>query len=145
MSKVIVKNASSNNYVLAAGGFTTAIGLAQVFENAAAASGVIAQAAKFGVVLLTVAAPAQKSWAVGYIRSGDLNTDRSIKSNTNNPSRRRFATKGEAMQHGSRFAERKAKGSRVVGSAGHIGYYLIETNDPVNASVNPATGKSNKL
>lgn len=144
MSKVIIKKSSVLEYLNCAG-FTTDISKAQVFENAAAAQAKIASAAQFGLTLVTVAAPVTKSWAVGYIRKGDLNTDRSIKSNTNNPSRRRFATQKEAMQHGSRFDQRKAKGSRIPGSAGHIGYYLIETNDPVNASVNPATGLTNKL
>jgi len=144
MSKVIIKKSSVTEYLNCAG-FTTDISKAQVFDNAAAAQAKIASAAQFGLTLVTVAAPVTKSFAVGYIRKGDLNTDRSIKSNTNNPSRRRFATQKEAMQHGSRFAERKAKGSRTPGSAGHIGYYLIETNDPVNSSVNPVTGLTNKL
>jgi hypothetical protein len=85
------------------------------------------------------------SWAVCYIREGDLNGDGSIKLNTNNPSRRRFATRCEAIIHGSRFHVRKAKGSGVAGSAGHVGFWVIQTNDPVNAAINPETGLTNPV
>lgn len=83
------------------------------------------------------------SYAVSYIRKGDLNDNGTVKANANNPSRRRFATRDEAIQHGSRFAERKAQGSDVPGSAGHIGFYVIETSDPVNAEINWKTGLTN--
>lgn len=98
--------------------------------------------------LTVIEAPVEKpsvSWAVCYVREGDLNSDGSIKTNTNNPSRRRFATRCEAIAHGSRFAVRKAKGSDVTGSAGHVGFWIIQTNDPVNAAVNPATGLTNPV
>jgi hypothetical protein len=86
------------------------------------------------------------SFAVSYIRQGDLNADGvTVKPNVKNPSKRRFATRDEAMQHGSRFAVRKAKGSDVEGSAGHIGYYVIETSDPVNAVINWKTGLTNPI
>jgi hypothetical protein len=85
------------------------------------------------------------SFAVSYVRVPDLNDDGSIKDNVKNPSRRRFATRDEAIQHGSRFSVRKAKGSDVEGSAGHIGYYVIETSDPVNATINWKTGLTNAL
>jgi hypothetical protein len=88
----------------------------------------------------------QTSFAVSYIRNVDLNADGvTVKPNVKNPSKRRFATRDEAIQHGSRFAVRKAKGSDVEGSAGHIGYYVIETSDPVNATINWKTGLTNPL
>lgn len=84
------------------------------------------------------------SYGVSYVRPGDLK-DGKVDFNTLNPSRRRFATREEANIHGRRFDVRKAKKSKVVGSAGHIGFYVIETSDPVNAAINPATGLTNKL
>lgn len=86
------------------------------------------------------------SFAVSYIRNVDLNADGvTVKANAKNPSKRRFATRDEAMQHGSRFAVRKAKGSDVEGSAGHIGYYVIETSDPVTDTINWKTGLTNPI
>lgn len=89
--------------------------------------------------------PVKVSFAVSYIRNVDLNGDGTVKANAKNPSKRRFATRDEAIQHGSRFATRKAKGSDVAGSAGHIGYYVIETSDAVNAVINWKTGLTNPL
>ncbi len=88
-------------------------------------------------------APLTVSFAVCYVRKTDLAADGTVRQNIKNPSRRRFATRDEANQHGSRFAERKAKGSDVAGSAGHVGFYVIETYDPVNAEINWKTGLTN--
>ncbi len=93
------------------------------------------------------------SFAVNYIRKGDVTWIRkgdvtwagTVLPNVRNPSKRRFATREEANQHGSRFAVRRAKGSNVDGSAGHVGFYVTESSDPVNASVNWSTGLTNKL
>lgn len=85
------------------------------------------------------------SFAVMYIRPQDLLAGGGVAANKNNPSRRRFATRDEANQHGSRFGKRKAEGSKVEGSAGHIGFYVVETTDPVNASINWKTGLTNSL
>lgn len=85
------------------------------------------------------------SYAVNYIREGDIDNAGNVKPNTKNPSKRRFATRDEANQHGSRFGARKAAANAPEGSAGHIGYYVTETNDPVNASVNWKTGLTNSL
>lgn len=90
-------------------------------------------------------APLVTSFAVCYVRKDDLNANGTVRPNAKNPSRRRFATRDEAHQHGSRFAVRKAKGSDVEGSAGHVGFYVIETNDPVNATINWKTGLTNPL
>lgn len=86
-----------------------------------------------------------KSYAVSYVREGDLDGDGNVIANRKNPSRRRFATRDEAIQHGSRFQERKANVNDAEGSAGHIGFYVIETYDPVNAEINWKTGLTNPL
>lgn len=77
----------------------------------------------------------QKSFAVNYVRPEDLNEDGSVKSNRRNPSVRRFATAKEAYHHGNRFVEIE----------GHLGFYVTETEDAANASVNWATGKTNPV
>lgn len=143
MSKVVVK--SSSGYFISGSGFVGTQKTATVFPSVDAASCTLKCAASMGITASAEVLPELKSYAVGYIRASDLNTDGSVKMNTKNPSRRRFATIEEARAHGSRYFVRKAKGSTVVGSAGHIGYYVIVTNDPVNAAVNPKTGLTNKL
>jgi hypothetical protein len=88
--------------------------------------------------------PANKSFGVCYLRKADLVAGKPTADALNNPlnpSRRRFATEAEADKHGSRFRERKASYGAAPGSAGHIGFYTIETNDPVN-SVISSTGKT---
>lgn len=101
----------------------------------------------------TVESVANKSYAVCLIRKGQLQPDGSITGTTVSsgwpltPTRRRFATREEAITHGGRFATRRASKSDPVGSgtAGHLGYYVIETDDPVNAAVNPDTGLTNPI
>ena len=86
------------------------------------------------------------SFAVNYIRAGDLDSNGQVKPNTKNPSRRRFATRDEAIKHGSRFGVRKsAERGAKPGSAGHIGFYVTESTDPVNAKVNWKTGLTNPV
>lgn len=85
------------------------------------------------------------SWGVNYIRKGDMAGDGSIAANRKNPSKRRFAEKDEAIQHGSRFQERRKKRGDAAGTAGHLGFYVTETPDPVNASINWKTGLTNAL
>ena len=85
------------------------------------------------------------SYAVCYVRKGDLNTDGSIKQNSKNPSRRRFASLSEAIAHGSRFSHRKANAGDEPGTAGHVGFWVVGTTDPVNATVNPLTGLTNPI
>jgi len=91
----------------------------------------------------TVAIPATKSFAVFYVRPQDLNADNSVKQNALSPSKWRFATRAEANTHGKRFDERVKRASKV--GMGHVGFFVAETNDPVNASINPATGKTNPV
>jgi hypothetical protein len=85
------------------------------------------------------------SYAVNYIRQTDLDANLVVKANAKNPSSRRFATRDEANQHGSRFNVRKAAKGAPEGSAGHIGYYVTESTDPVNAVINWKTGLTNPL
>lgn len=61
------------------------------------------------------------------------------------PSKRRFATRDEADQHGSRFRTRKANAGDAEGSAGHEGYFVVETTDPVNSTVNWKSGLTNSI
>lgn len=153
MSKFVLKKYGfSTEYVLAAGGFTTDIKRAQVFSNTTEAQPTIDCARKFGMGLVLVAAPVV-SFAVVYIRKGEgvnlLNglSKGSVDANKGqvDPSKRRFATFGEAKQHGSRFNLRKAKADDKEGSAGHEGYFIVETFDPVNSVVNFASGLTNSL
>ncbi len=85
------------------------------------------------------------SFAVNYIRKGDVGANGVVTPNKKNPSKRRFATRAEANQHGSRFYSRVAKKGDKPGSAGHIGFYVTETTDKVNASINWETGLTNAL
>lgn len=86
-----------------------------------------------------------KSWAVCYVRHENLDGSGNVIADRRNPSRRRFATKDEAIAHGSRFDKRVARKGDKPGTAGHCGFYVIQTNDPVNATVNPRTGLTNPL
>lgn len=83
------------------------------------------------------------SFACNYIRKGDANADGSIAANKRNPSKRRFATLDEAVQHGGRFRDRRKKSGDEAGTAGHIGFYVTESADPVNAEINWKTGLTN--
>ncbi len=88
---------------------------------------------------------AATSYAVNYIRIGDVGANGAIAANKRNPSKRRFATKDEALQHGSRFPERRKKAGDEAGTAGHVGYWVSESNDEVNASINWKTGLTNSI
>jgi hypothetical protein len=76
-----------------------------------------------------------KSFAVNYVRPGDL-VNGKVSANGNNPSSRRFATFDEAVQHGVNFQQREA-------SKGHLGFYVTESTDPVNAEINWKTRLTN--
>jgi hypothetical protein len=105
----------------------------------------------FGLLAQVEDAPAQVSYGVVYIRKGDVNGVQINKQAPNarvgatDPSKRRFATEQEAITHGSRFNVRKARKGDQPGTAGHRGFFIVETNDPVNSAVNPATGLTNSL
>jgi hypothetical protein len=100
----------------------------------------------------TTAVPCTVSFAVTYIRKTALGSDGKVYQRTPNaamgeidPSKRRFATFDEAVQHGSRFPARRKERSDAPGTAGHIGFYVTETNDPVNAAINWKTGLTNPV
>ena len=61
------------------------------------------------------------------------------------PSKRRFATFDEAVMHGSRFAARRKDRKDSDGTAGHKGFFVVETNDAVNSAINWKTGLTNPL
>jgi hypothetical protein len=84
------------------------------------------------------------SYAVNYVRGINLKNG-TVEKDERNPSKRRFATRDEAIQHGSRFAERRANAGDQPGTAGHIGFYVTETTDPVNAAINWKTGLTNPV
>ena len=100
----------------------------------------------------TTIEPMDKSYSVLYIRKGakwdgsklSLPTPDAGKGQFD-PSKRRFATFKEACIHASRFYLRKANAGDPEGTAGHRGVVVVETNDPVNAYVNPETGLTNSL
>lgn len=93
------------------------------------------------------------SYAVVYIRRGEgaklLAGQGKDKTDANkgqvDPSKRRFATRDEAHQHGSRFPERRANAGDQPGSAGHEGFFVVETYDAVNSVINWKSGKTNSL
>lgn len=108
-------------------------------------------ASNLGVQTTIVDAPAS-SFAVVYIRKGDVTADGKVQKKTANvnlgevdPSKRRFATEDEAIQHGSRFKARRANRVDQPGTAGHRGFFVVETSDPVNAAVNWKTGLTNSI
>lgn len=96
---------------------------------------------------------AVESYAIVYIRKGEgvklLAGYSKDKADANkgqiDPSKRRFATFDEANHHGSRFAERRAKRTDKPGTAGHEGYFVIETSDAVNSKVNWKSGLTNPV
>lgn len=108
-------------------------------------------AARMGHGETSVEDAPNRSFAVTYIRKGDVKDGQLDKQAPNtalgqlDPSRRRFATFEEARVHGSRFHVRRHNRGDAPGSAGHVGFFITETNDPVNAKVNPETGLTNPL
>lgn len=92
------------------------------------------------------------SYAVCYIRKDDkvvngvlVQVKPDASKNQLVPSKRRFATEDEAWQHGTNARLRKANRGDKPGTAGHKGFFVIETNDPVNAVVNWKSGLTNPI
>ncbi len=109
-------------------------------------------AARFGQETSTIEEVANVSWAPVYIRGTDKVSLTGVTKNPAqpnlgqvDPSKRRFATFKEAAIHAGRFYVRRARrtDAKDSGTAGHVGAFVVETNDPVNSSVNPETGLSN--
>ncbi len=152
MAKFIINTGSSlKTYFKQGQVFGVAKNNATVFECKCDAEKTVACLKNVGIVgfveeLVT-------SYAVVYIRKGE--GERLLKglgknpANPNagqvDPSKRRFATRDEADQHGSRFRSRKANANDADGSAGHEGFFVVETSDPVNAKINWKTGLTNPV
>lgn len=93
-----------------------------------------------------------QSYAVCYVRRDDkvvngvlVQVKPDAAKNQIVPSKRRFATDDEAWQHGTNARTRKANRGDEPGSAGHKGFFVVETSDPVNAKVNWKSGLTNPL
>lgn len=143
MNKLFTLSLRGLYYVAGRGFYTTCAANATKLTQAQATDLVRCQAS-FGVTGI-VTVPVACSYAVNYIRAGDLDGQGNVIANRRNPSKRRFATRDEANMHGSRFNVRRASAGAPEGSAGHIGYYVTESSDPVNASINWKTGLTNSL
>ncbi len=153
MNNAVLKNTKGLFYIEGSGFVTTDKSKASRL-NAESAECTIGCAAKMGISGVTAEEVSNASFAVVYIRKGDKVTATSITKapanaslNQFDPSPRRFATRAEANTHGKRFDTRRANKTDAVGSgtAGHIGFFVIETTDEVNAAVNPKTGLTNSL
>lgn len=140
MNKQYLKGTASGLYFVLGKGFTasTLADASQLTNEQVAAVRIAGFEPSETVAIVT-------SFACNYIRKGDHNADGSISANKRNPSKRRFATKDEALQHGSRFSERRKKAGDAAGTAGHIGYYVTESTDPVNAVINWKSGLTNPV
>ena len=138
-----VKSIATGLYMIVGHGFVGGHCEATVF-SAVDAVLVTTNSVTFGINDAVVEA-AYISYAVNYIRDVDINEDGVVTPNNKNPSRRRFATRDEAVKHGSRFGERKAAKGDPSGTAGHIGFYVMESSDPVNAEINWKTGLTNQI
>lgn len=149
-SNIIVKNIANGLYLVQGKGFIANKAGATRFDSAEASDKLVS-ASDVGIVAnleeVTV------SYSVVYIRRKDIKADgvglakKMPDSSLNeiDPSKRRFATEDEAWQHGSRARERKANKNDAPGSAGHRGFYVVETTDPVNSAINWKTGLTNSL
>ena len=144
MAKKVIYNNDSGDYFIDGDGFVAPINEATQFD-AAEANALAKAFARFGDDIEVLDAPENadgegieqnadgSSFAVSFIRPADLAADGGVRPNKNNPSKRRFKTREEADQHGSRFVE----------SLGHLGFYVTEVREPVNAWVNWETGLTN--
>lgn len=138
-----VKNTASGLYLVKGSGFVGTSAQATRFDSYEAANAAVACAADMGVRASIENAvdsdPNIKqnasgvSFAPSYIRKKDLRADGSVAANGRNPSTRRFATRAEAQKHIDRFVKLE----------GHVGGFITESRDPVNAYINPLSGFTN--
>lgn len=154
MSKFTLKGNTSGKYFVAGAGFSATSANAASKLSADEVEGVQQCARNFGAETSTKEAASEVSFGVVYIRKGDkvsvtgvTKVKGDLGQNQLDPSKRRFATFKEAATHAGRFQFRRASRNDAVdsGTAGHVGAFVIQTNDPVNSGVNPATGKTNSL
>lgn len=134
MKKYILRGVLSGRFYVTGRGFTAATAAEATRLTESEAAGIQECGRKFNVEA-SVRQAAAVSYAVCYVRPEDL-AGGSVRSNRNNPSSRRFATRAEAWQHGTKAPTREA-------SKDHAGFYVVETNDPVNAEINWQTGLTN--
>jgi hypothetical protein len=152
MSKYTLKGKQSGKFFVTGKGFVATCAKEASQLSADEAEGIKQCARNLGSEDSTSAEVQTSSWAVTYIRKNALQANGKISQkpldagkNEIDPSRRRFATREEAITHGSRFNVRRANRGDEPGTAGHIGFYVTETQDPVNAKVNPKTGLTNPV
>lgn len=139
MSKYIVQNGGA--FYVQGKGFPTYIKAQATRLTSAEADGVVNAAKSMGVLFATKS-EVHSSFAVFYIRPEDI-LGEGVKANSKSPSSKRFATREEANTHGARFADRVKRGTDTP--VGHIGFYVKESTDAVNAYVNAETGLTNNL
>jgi hypothetical protein len=143
MKQNILKALQNGLYLVLGQGFVGTANQASRLAADAASNAAGAAKSLFGIDT-TSEEVENRSFGVNYIRKGDI-VNGVVQPNKRNPSKRRFATKEEANQHGSRFQERRLRKGDAKGTANHIGFYVTETTDPVNAAINWATGLTNAL
>jgi hypothetical protein len=153
-AKFTLKGNVSGKFFLAGSGFSATCAKLATQLTADEAAGVQQCARNFGSETSTQEAVSTGSFAVVYVRKNDkfeggalVKAKLDSGANQFDPSKRRFATRAEANTHGKRFDTRRARKSDPVGSgtAGHIGFFVIPTNDAATDYVNPLTGLTNKL
>ena len=153
MSKYALQDTNTGFYFVLNAGFIASVLAEATPLTSAELSNKSACALSMGINTTSVAIPEVVSYAVVYIRKGEgenlLKGYGKNAPDANNgqvdPSQRRFATFDEAVQHGSRFDTRRKERGDKPGTAGHEGFFVITTNDPVNAKVNWKTGLTNSI
>jgi hypothetical protein len=153
MHQYVIKNNKDGKFFVLGAGFTaTEAKDATRFDDNDTLFNIEVGLGAGGFDFEAVDAP-QVSFSVVYIRKGEgkrlLAGQGKAKADGNkgqvDPSKRRFATIEEAIVHGSRFYTRRAKAGDEQGTAGHEGFFVVETNDPVNATINPLTQLTNTI
>ena len=142
-NKYTIKNVITGLYLIEGKGFVSATQKGATEFHFDELCDPLNAAASLGFTTEHAEVPQVKSYAVNYVRTGDVNADGSINANKRNPSKRRFATKDEAIQHGSHFSVRRKLANDAEGTAGHVGFWVSESFDAVNAEINWKTGLTN--
>jgi hypothetical protein len=130
MNKFYLKGNQSGRFFVTGQGFT-----ARTVNEASKLTQAQVDAARTLGFEPSTAIPVSKSFAINYVRKEDLTGYGAVRQNNNNPSKRRFATFKEALHHGARHVEKE----------GHLGCYITESTDKVNAAVNWASGLTNPV
>lgn len=150
MSRHVIKN-SSGSYFVAGRGFVGESEQEGTSYTKDSGNQAVSCIGSLGFGSGSLVEVKSSSFAVVHIRKGDVDGVKVSKRSPNgamnerDPSRRRFETVEEARAHGARYHVRRAYRKDPPGTAGHQGYFVIETNDPVNAKVNWKTGLTNPV